>query len=337
MNFHLKFLLLQLNLEMSSMRIITFIKNWTLLCSLIVGTVIYLLFSEISFLEPTGDFLGPKLVDLMPFVISTMLYITFCKMQIHDLRPRTWHFVLQGIRAALSGLTVIAIQFVKEPEIKLLLEGVFICVICPTAAAAPVITEKLGGNIASLTMFLLIANVVTSIIIPLFFPLVEKGADISFIGAFFMVLKRVIMVLVFPLVLALLTRKFLPQLSNWLNHYKNIAFYLWTTNLAIVMGLTTRNIIHAPISGVTLIILLVIPLFVSILQFSIGKAVGKHYGDSIGAGQALGQKNTVVGIWLTIKFLNPYASLAPCAYVIWQNIINAVQIWYKQKYGYLKW
>jgi predicted Na+-dependent transporter len=198
MNYHLKFLLLQLNLEMSSMRIITFIKNWTLLCSLIVGTVIYLLFSEISFLEPTGDFMGPKLVDLMPFVISTMLYITFCKMQIHDLRPRTWHFVLQGIRTALSGLTVIAIQFVKEPEIKLLLEGVFICVICPTAAAAPVITEKLGGNIASLTMFLLIANVVTSIIIPLFFPLVEKGADISFIGAFFMVLKRVIMVLVFP-------------------------------------------------------------------------------------------------------------------------------------------
>jgi BASS family bile acid:Na+ symporter len=180
------------------MRIITFIKNWTLLCSLIVGTIIYLLFSEISFLEPTGDFMGPKLVDLMPFIISTMLYITFCKMQIHDLRPRTWHFVLQGIRAALSGLTVIAIQFVKEPEIKLLLEGVFICVICPTAAAAPVITEKLGGNIASLTIFLLIANVVTSIIIPLFFPLVEKGADISFIGAFFMVLKRVIMVLVFP-------------------------------------------------------------------------------------------------------------------------------------------
>jgi BASS family bile acid:Na+ symporter len=328
---------LQAKLEKFLMRVINFIKNWTLLCSLIAGTVVYLLFSEIPFLEPTGDFAGPILIELMPFIISTMLYITFCKMQIHDLRPRTWHFVLQGIRAALSGLTVIAIQFVKEPEIKLMLEGVFICVICPTAAAAPVITEKLGGNIASLTIFLLIANVVTSIIIPLFFPLVEKGADISFIGAFFMVLKRVIMVLVVPLILALLTRKFLPQLSNWLNHYKNIAFYLWTINLAIVMGLTARNIIHAPISGWTLVVLLIIPLVLAILQFSIGKAVGKHYGDSIGAGQALGQKNTVVGIWLTIKFLNPYASLAPCAYVIWQNIINAVQIWYKQKHGYLKW
>jgi hypothetical protein len=85
---------LQAKLEKFLMRVINFIKNWTLLCSLIAGTVVYLLFSEIPFLEPTGDFAGPILIELMPFIISTMLYITFCKMQIHDLRPRTWHFHL---------------------------------------------------------------------------------------------------------------------------------------------------------------------------------------------------------------------------------------------------
>lgn len=50
-------------------RIITFVKQWTLLCSLIVGTVIYLLFSRISFLMPIGDFMGPKLTEVMPAVI----------------------------------------------------------------------------------------------------------------------------------------------------------------------------------------------------------------------------------------------------------------------------
>jgi BASS family bile acid:Na+ symporter len=69
----------------------------------------------------------------------------------------------------------------------------------------------------------------------------------------------------------------------------------------------------------------------------LGKLVGAHYDDSISAGQALGQKNTVVGIWLTLTFLNPYAAIAPCAYVVWQNIINAVQLWAKEKYGTLKW
>ncbi|MEE3416467.1 MAG: transporter, partial [Prevotella sp.] len=63
----------------------------------------------------------------------------------------------------------------------------------------------------------------------------------------------------------------------------------------------------------------------------------KPYGDNITAGQALGQKNTVVGIWLTITFLNPLAAIAAGGYLVWQNIINALQIRYKEKYGYLKW
>ena len=55
------------------------------------------------------------------------------------------------------------------------------------------------------------------------------------------------------------------------------------------------------------------------------------------AGQAMGQKNTVVGIWIALMFLDPLAALAPGAYVIWQNLVNAWQIWYKEKYGVVKW
>ena len=118
---------------------------------------------------------------------------------------------------------------------------------------------------------------------------------------------------------------------------KNIAFYLWGFNLSIIMGLTIKNILSINVSGTVLACLLLLPLFISISLFVIGKMVGYKYGDSISAGQALGQKNTVVGIWLTITFLNPMASIAPCAYVVWQNLINAWQLWYKQKYGYLRW
>ena len=57
-----------------------------------------------------------------------------------------------------------------------------------------------------------------------------------------------------------------------------------------------HNIVESEVSGTILALLLIIPLFVSIIQFSIGKAVGYPFGDSITAGQALGQKNTIVGI-----------------------------------------
>ena len=253
------------------------------------------------------------------------------------MKPRTWHFILQGIRIALSGLFVWLITLTSDADTKLVLEGVFICIICPTAAAAPVVTEKLGGSIGSLTIYTIIANVVTSIIIPLFFPMVEKSADIEFFSAVLMVLKNVTLVLVVPLALALTSRKVIPAFTSWLAKQKDLGFYLWCVNLAIVSGVTVRNILQSTVSGHSLLLLLILPLFVTVAQFAIGKAVGRPFGDSISAGQALGQKNTVVGIWLTISFLNPLAAVAPGAYVLWQNMVNAWQLWYKDKYGKLKW
>ena len=315
----------------------SFFKRFSLPVSLLVGVVSYLMFSQIEILEPIGDVAGPLFLDIMPVVLFTILYVTFCKIQIKEMTPRTWHFILQGIRIALSGFFVWLITLTSDADVKLLLEGMFICIICPTAAAAPVVTEKLGGSIGSLTIYTIIANVVTSVIIPLFFPMVEKTADIEFFAAVLMVLKNVTIVLVVPLVLALTSRKVIPSFTSWLAKKKDLGFYLWCVNLAIVSGVTMRNILLSTVSGHTLVLLIILPLFVTIALFAIGKAVGRPFGDSISAGQALGQKNTVVGIWLTISFLNPLAAVAPGAYVLWQNMVNAWQLWYKDKYGKLKW
>ena len=316
---------------------ISFFKRFSLPVSLLVGIVFYLMFSRIDILVPVGDVAGPLLLDIMPVVLFTILYVTFCKIQIKEMKPRTWHFILQGIRIVLSGLFVWLITLTSDADTKLVLEGVFICIICPTAAAAPVVTEKLGGSIGSLTIYTIIANVVTTIIIPLFFPMVEKSADMSFIFAVLMVLKNVTLVLVVPLALALISRKVIPSFTTYLAKKKNLGFYLWCINLSIVSGVTVRNILQSTVSGTSLVLLLVLPLFVTVAQFAIGKAVGRPFGDSISAGQALGQKNTVVGIWLTISFLNPLAAVAPGAYVLWQNMVNAWQLWYKDKYGKVKW
>ena len=83
--------------------------------------------------------------------------------------------------------------------------------------------------------------------------------------------------------------------------------------------------------------LLGLPLVVAVVLFSLGNSLGRPYGENISGGQALGQKNTVVAIWLTVTFLNPLAAVGPGAYVIWQNMINSWQLWYKEKYGTVKW
>ena len=321
------------------MSIIAFIKKWTLICALVFGTVVYLLFSEVPLLQPIGNTVGPWCMEFVPCLIFQLLYVTFCKIDMENLRPRAWHFWLQLIRTTLSGFFVMLILWLGNisPELKLVLEGCFICFICPTAASAAVVTEKLGGSIASLTVYTLIANIVTSVIIPLFFPMVEKGSDITFLYAFMMILRRVVMVLLVPLCLALLTRKYLPRFADRIKSHRNLGFYLWSFNLSIATGITVHNILAASVGGITLLLLLVLPLFITLIQFSIGKWVGAFYGDRVSAGQALGQKNTIVGIWLTVTFLNPVAAVAPGAYVLWQNLVNSWQLWCKEKYGNLKW
>lgn len=319
------------------MSLIAFFKQWSLPMSLLIGVIGYLLFAYVPLLQPIGEVVGPLLESLIPVVLFVLLYVTFCKIQIKEMRPRAWHFWLQTIRVSLSAFFVWLITLTSDPNLRLVLEGMFVCVICPTAAAAPVVTEKLGGSIGSLTVYAIIANVVTSIIIPLFFPMVEKSSDISFATASMMVLRNVTTVLVIPLVLALVSRRVIPRVTDRIKEFRNLGFYLWCFNLTIITGITMRNILHASLSGTVLAILLILPLFIALLQFTIGKLVGRYYGDSISAGQALGQKNTVVGIWLTLTFLNPLAAVAPGAYVLWQNMVNASQLWYKQKYGRLKW
>ena len=315
-----------------------FFREFALPCSLVLGAVVYLIFANVPFLEPFGEAVGPHLISLMPVVLFCLLYVTFCKIEIKEMKPKTWHFVLQLIRTSLAALMVLAIYlFGSNYDTKLVLEGAFICFICPTAAAVAVVTEKLGGSIGSLTTYTVIANVFTMIIIPTLFPMVEKGADVSFLYMSMMVFRNVTTVLVVPLILALLSRRFLHKFVAQVKSVKDLGFYMWCFNLTILMGETLRNILHATVSGWILALLLIVPLLVCLIQFCIGKAVGRHYGDSISAGQALGQKNTIVGIWLTLTFLNPLAAVAPGAYVVWQNLVNGWQLWYKEKYGKLKW
>lgn len=320
------------------MKMFSFFRKFALPCSLVLGVLGYLIFANVPFLQPLGDAVGPRLVELMPVVLFALLYVTFCKIEIKEMKPKAWHFVLQLIRTSLALLMVIAIcLFGKNYEAKVILEGAFICFICPTAAAVAVVTEKLGGSIGSLTTYTVIANIFTMIIIPSLFPMVEKGADVSFLYMSMMVFRNVTTVLVVPLILALLSRRFLPKFVAQVKSVKDLGFYMWCFNLTILMGETLRNILHATVSGWILALLLIVPLLVCLIQFCIGKAVGRHYGDSISAGQALGQKNTIVGIWLTLTFLNPLAAVAPGAYVVWQNLVNGWQLWYKEKYGKLKW
>ena len=290
-----------------------FLKNWTLPIAMLVCAVGYPLFICLSFLTP--------------YLIFTMLLLTFCKISPRDLKLRplhVWLLLIQIIGALAAYLLLFRFD-------KIVAEGVMVCIICPTATAAAVITSKLGGSAASLTTYTLLANIGAAIAVPILFPLVEVHPDVSFLEAFFVILSKVFPLLICPFLAAWLLSKFLPKIHRKLLSYHELAFYLWAVSLAIVTAQTLYSLLNDPADGFTEIMIAVGALAACCLQFFFGKTIGSIYNDRISGGQALGQKNTILAIWMAHTYLNPLSAVAPGSYVLWQNIINSCQLWKKRK------
>ena len=87
---------------------------------------------------------------------------------------------------------------------------------------------------------------------------------------------------------------------------------------------------HIVTEARTEIILAVVAGVICVAQFALGRKIGAKFGDTVAGGQSLGQKNTILAVWMAQSFLNPLSCVAPTAYIVWQNIVNSYQI-YKKK------
>ena len=297
---------------------IRFLKDWTLPVAMVTGTLVYFVFARVPFLAPAKPAVNSVVAVLTPLLIFAQLLLTFCKVEVRELKPRAWHGWLILIQLLSCLLMAVVLVYCPMNEVyHEVFEAAMVCLICPTATAAAVITGKLGGSASSLTTYTLLSNLLAAVAVPLVFPWVEPHADISFWTAFLKILGKVFPLLICPFLLAWFLRA--------------AAFYLWGVALAIVSGQTVRSLVNsdAPASVEWLIALA--GLVTCCLQFFLGKRIGGHYRERISGGQALGQKNTVLAIWMAYTYLNPLASVGPGSYVLWQNLINSWQLWKKRR------
>ena len=89
------------------------------------------------------------------------------------------------------------------------------------------------------------------------------------------------------------------------------------------MGKTVSFIINQGSGNIKEEILIALfALIACIAQFIIGKWVGYKNNNLIAGGQGLGQKNTVLAIWMALIYLHPLASIGPASYVVWQILGN---------------
>lgn len=256
---------------------------------------------------------------LTPVLIAAMLFITFCRVDVRQMRlswSHLWMLLIQFLGAALVYYAVTPLLGAEVGQ------GAMICVMAPIAMAAVVIGGMLGGNVTMMVTYSLICNLVTALVAPYMLHAFGNG-DCTFLQ----IISRVAPTLIAPFAVAQLCRWLLPKVAAWFAAHSSISFYLWLISLILVMGRTTLFILNADADPMVEIELALVALVLCIAQFKAGRFLGRYTGDVVATTQSVGQKNTIFAIWLSLNFLNPIASIAPTAYIVWQNLANSWQMW----------
>ena len=314
-------------------QIILFLRRWTLPISMTVGALVYFVLRAMHF-SPEGReavLLFSRI--LMPSLIFSMLTLTFLKVDVRDLRFRSWHVWGLLLQCSLWSLSILAILWLQRsgwlsPEwmhhMQYFIISFALCMITPTATAAAVVTLKLGGNPATLTLYTIFIDLLASLFISAFIPLLYP--DTSFLLAFWMILVKVFPLLFGPFLAAQLIRHLIPGLRRRLLSIPDLAFYLWTVALALAICVTVRAIVLMDASLLTLFLMAVGSALSCALQFAVGYWLGHRANDVVAASQSLGQKNTAVCIWIGATFMDPLSSVAGGFYSVWHNVWNSYQL-----------
>lgn len=291
------------------------LKPWMFPIAMVLGVLFH---SYISLLEWS-----------VPYLIFTMLVITFCRVKPAEFRLSPVLGWLLLVQLGGSALIFLALR----PFNIELAQAIFICVLCPTATAAPVVTGMLGGSIPRVAAYSVVSNLAVALLAPVLFVWVGgNGSEINFYTEFFSIARRVGPLLLLPLLLAFALYLFMPKVHKAIASVQGVSFYLWSGSLIIVVGRAVAFVLAEPVEAVPLMIAMaVVAALVCCVQFIIGRKIGRRYGDAVSGAQSLGQKNTVLAIWMCLTYLHPLASVGPAAYIAWQNIINSLQIYFKLK------
>ena len=289
-----------------------FLKSWMLPIAMVAGFLFYNYIGYIKFLTP--------------YLLFLMLFITYTRIDIKEIRLTKFHFWLILFQLVSCWAAFYLLKGFDQDVAC----GVFLCFFICTATSAPVITGMLGGSIATLVSYSFFSNMVFALATPPFLSVISSNSDISFWESFSTICIEVLPLLILPLALAVFLRHKMPKVHKVISNHQSVSLYLWALAILIAVGNAVAFAMKQPKDDFYVIVYLCVGALVACcLQFFVGHKIGIRFGEPVCGTQGLGQKNTILAIWVAMTYLNPITSLAPASYIIWQNIINSAQIYRK--------
>lgn len=260
---------------------------------------------------------------ILPFSIGLMMILTF----IEKISPQE-HGVTFKIEAHafLTSLVLCAAlvgaYYAFGLSKALLLGGLIVC-LAPPANAAPAMTKILGGNPVLALKILIVGHLIACFTIPLIFGYFTGNS-----GEYFAMSRRIFNsiqpIISIPLAIALGLRAFYPEIADKVENYQKYTLYIWCFNVFIIISRASYDIRSMGPeqlwrSGVFQEELVLSAVLCGLLFFLGWFFDRKHH--PIEGSQSMGQKNTMLVIWISQAYAGSVAALCPVFYVVWQNIV----------------
>ena len=249
-----------------------------------------------------------------------MLFFAFLGIQVNWQLFNINHFKVLAVNILLPLFLYTVIQPI-HPNFALI---AFATSIVPTAAAAPVIADLVKAKVGEVTVAVILSTPIIALLLPIlltFFLKVE--GNISLEAMVFPVLSLVFL----PLIISQFIRNLLPSLAEKIERLEFISFPLFLSNIVIACGNASFFVQkNQEAVGEEFIGILLLVSFLCVLQFQIGAFIGRKAAP-LTYSLALGRKNTMIGLWMSLTYFNPVVALGPILYIILHNAYNSYQIW----------
>ncbi|MBD0335084.1 MAG: hypothetical protein ICV62_06325 [Cyanobacteria bacterium Co-bin13] len=255
---------------------------------------------------------------LIRYAVMAMLFLSLldCRISLKLLlHPHLWR--LLGMMGGIAIATFALFRLVSA-DLALI---AFLLAVTPTATAAPVVTRFLQGQVDYVTASVILTNGLMALAIPLVLPLLSDSSSAN-MGQ---ILNATLVVIAAPLVLSQVLIRTSPKLSQQLTAVKDLSFYLWLLALLLASSRTSHFILYESGNWNALPGMALVALVLCALNFGVGHWLGRPTMAQE-TSQSLGQKNTMLAIWLCLTFLNPQMALGPMFYVLFQNVYNSYLI-----------
>ena len=191
----------------------------------------------LGILLPQAHVLSP----LMPFLIGTMMFLTF----VTKIPPQTHGYTFKiEIRALIVSLILVAaiagiVKLFDLPR-EVLLGGAIIA-LCPPANAAPAMAKMLGGSASLALKIFLSGNLIACFSIPLVFGYLT-GTDAGLSEIAMKIFNTIQPIISIPLAFALGLRAFYPELADRAAKYQKYTMFVWTFSVFVILAKASYDI-----------------------------------------------------------------------------------------------